>query len=694
MLDMIAYAEGTRGYSKDGYNVKFGFGLFGSCDRHPNDCVRMSNGDCSTAAGRYQFLIGTWSGLGYPNFWPENQDRGGVRLITEKRRVALPGDRLLSATEFGNAMDRLSLEWASLPGSPYGQGGKSLDQVWSVYRSGGSCSEPVGSDGCTATERANAAKFGCACVNHKGEGGMCPGDGCTEQERANAAKFGCQCVDHKGSGGMCEGTGCTAAEAANCAKVGCGCADHKCGGGFCGGSGCTAREEGECKDRGMRCVNHQCERHPTTYEVHTGDFNGDGKTDVLTWSPNAGGGWSDWASLELSTGSGFTSGVWAATTPAHARNGNLDRRYVSLSGDFDGNGRTDIATVSPNGGGGWANWIAMELSNGSGFGSGTWKASTPGHMRNGGNAAYSVYAGDFNGDGRSDLATLSPTGGGGWGEWMAMELSTGNGFTSSVWKAGTPLHMRNGGNTRAYTTVKGDFNGDGRTDLATVSPNAGGGWANWVAVDLSTGSGFTAGAWKASTPAHMRNGGGSANYQVLAEDFNGDGRTDLATVSQNAGGGWANWIAVELSTGSGFTSAAWSATTPAHMRNGGGNAVYRVVAGDVNADGRADLVTLSPNGGGGWANWMAVELSTGSGFSSHAWSSGTPQHIRNGSAGRDYRVLVGDFEGNERADIAVLSPNGGGGWANWLSVNLSTGSAFTTGAWSANTPAHMRNGMR
>jgi hypothetical protein len=86
----------------------------------------------------------------------------------------------------------------------------------------------IGSDGCTAVERANAAKFGCSCVDHHGSGGFCPGSGCTALETANAAKFGCGCVDHKGAGGFCPGTGCTAKETNDCHAAGRGCSLHKC----------------------------------------------------------------------------------------------------------------------------------------------------------------------------------------------------------------------------------------------------------------------------------------------------------------------------------------------------------------------------------------------------------------------------------------------------------------------------------
>lgn len=285
MLDTIAWAEGTRGAGKDGYNVMFTFQYFERCDRHPNRVI-CSNGLCSTAAGRYQFLNGTWNGLGLPNFWPENQERGAMSLIA-RRGVSLPADQPLSATAFSAAMDKLSWEWASLPPPRYGQGGRTLAALWDLYSQlaqagavgtdnctatqrnnaaqfGCMCADgqPSGAfcdgTGCTATETHNSAQFGCACVDHQPNGGYCPGSGCTVRETQNSANYGCQCVDHQPSGGWCGGSGCTGLEITNCGKYGCGCVDHQCAGGWCDGSGCTARETDNCAQFGCGCTDHQC----------------------------------------------------------------------------------------------------------------------------------------------------------------------------------------------------------------------------------------------------------------------------------------------------------------------------------------------------------------------------------------------------------------------------------------------------
>ena len=67
---------------------------------------------------------------------------------------------------------------------------------------------------------------------------------------------------------------------------------------------------------------------------------------------------------------------------------------------------------------------------------------------------------------------------------MAVELSTGSGFSSQAWTAEMPEHMRIGGSTNDYTVLTGDCNDEGKTDLATISKNGSGGWADWVAVEL------------------------------------------------------------------------------------------------------------------------------------------------------------------------------------------------------------------
>lgn len=87
----------------------------------------------STAAGAYQFLQGTWDecarALGLTDFGPASQDLAAVFLI--RRRGALPA---LLAGDIEGAIAKCAAEWASLPGSPYGQPVQTLLGALSVYR--------------------------------------------------------------------------------------------------------------------------------------------------------------------------------------------------------------------------------------------------------------------------------------------------------------------------------------------------------------------------------------------------------------------------------------------------------------------------------------------------------------------------------------------------------------------------------
>jgi muramidase (phage lysozyme) len=115
-LDTIAYGEGTLG--KDGYNTLFGHGKFEGFDKHPEQCIAFGN-DCSTAAGRYQFLDFRWKEISkqynLPDFSPENQDKAAIALIIKES-----GKDVLDLVDQGNPqwIYKVCNTWASFPCSP------------------------------------------------------------------------------------------------------------------------------------------------------------------------------------------------------------------------------------------------------------------------------------------------------------------------------------------------------------------------------------------------------------------------------------------------------------------------------------------------------------------------------------------------------------------------------------------------
>lgn len=137
-LYLIAHCEGTAG--ENGYRMMFGGELFDSFADHPRKVITRKLGGkpiSSSAAGRYQFLSRTWDecrkALTLPDFSPESQDRAAIFLI--KRRGALAD---VEAGRIEQAIRKCNREWASLPGSPYGQPTKTLAECLAVYhRAGG-----------------------------------------------------------------------------------------------------------------------------------------------------------------------------------------------------------------------------------------------------------------------------------------------------------------------------------------------------------------------------------------------------------------------------------------------------------------------------------------------------------------------------------------------------------------------------
>jgi hypothetical protein len=202
-----------------------------------------------------------------------------------------------------------------------------------------------------------------------------------------------------------------------------------------------------------------------------GDFDGDGSDDIALT------GGSGWTSLPVAFSRGLATFVvsnagaslfpaWAATAGAKA-----------LSGDFDGDGRDDIALT------GVAGWGAIPIAFSNGDGTFLIKfasvANFPGWAAT---AGAKVVAGDFDGDGRDDLAV---TGVAGWGS-LPVALSNGDASfnVTNVALANFPGWAA----TAGAKVVAGDYNGDGRDDIAVTGPA---GWASIpVAYSISGGSFF------------------------------------------------------------------------------------------------------------------------------------------------------------------------------------------------------------
>lgn len=136
-LDTIAKAEGTYfdGGAK-GYRTMFGYqGELDTNKAHPDRVIR-SGGYASAAAGRYQFMPGTWGEAVKAlkldgRMTPQNQDQAALYLM---RRRGVDPSQPISA----GALNKLAPEWASLPTSSgnsyYGQPVKGRDELTAFFK--------------------------------------------------------------------------------------------------------------------------------------------------------------------------------------------------------------------------------------------------------------------------------------------------------------------------------------------------------------------------------------------------------------------------------------------------------------------------------------------------------------------------------------------------------------------------------
>jgi hypothetical protein len=303
--------------------------------------------------------------------------------------------------------------------------------------------------------------------------------------------------------------------------------------------------------------------------------------------------------------------------------------YIRL-GDFNGNGRLDIA--SPHG-----PWVLIKTTDPDFFPfnySYCLQHLGPTGVSNEWGAAEYTWVGDFNGDGKDDI-------GSGSGGYVYMKLSNpGSGFTgfhSEAWSITiVPIPLQPwtgplwGGSD--YTWV-GDFNGDNIDDIASAIGGS-------VRVHLSNGSEFRSETW------NVANQWASGAWTRVG-DFNGDGKDDIASASGGT-------VYMKRSTGGGFISESWS------VANTWGSAAYTWVA-DFNRDGCSDFASAD-------AGNVRMKLSQETHFSSQDWP------VTNQWGGPQYTWVM-DYDSDGYKDIvSAYDPY-------TLVTKRNTGTGFSSASW-------------
>ena len=324
----------------------------------------------------------------------------------------------------------------------------------------------------------------------------------------------------------------------------------------------------------------------------------------------------------------------------------VDPRAVTV-GDFNNDGKPDLAVVNqgPLSTSTPQDSVSVLLGNGDG----SFKTAITTNVLNGGlgnGNAQSVVVGDFNGDHLPDVA-LNTTGSAG----NAVEVMLGKGDGSFQ-----PNHLILGVGQTALSVAAGDFDHNGALDLVTANSTDG-----TISLLLNNGNG--------TFRPRIDLAVGGAPRAVAVGDFNGDGRVDVATAQQLT-----DSVSVLLGNGDGTF-----ARPQVFAASGQNFTPSSLVVSDINRDGRPDLVIKSISALDSDAFQVGVLLGKGDGtFQSPILAPAQPDgsgDLALGDFNNDGRLdaAVAGQLGNPTGDLSVFFGNGDGSFQPTIRLDLETG---------------------
>ncbi|MFD7103489.1 trypsin-like serine protease [Streptomyces celluloflavus] len=237
-----------------------------------------------------------------------------------------------------------------------------------------------------------------------------------------------------------------------------------------------------------------------TSVMTVGDFNGDGRTDIAAVTKDG----------NLHAFYGRADGTFEYGRPLWKLDGSWKGTTKIIGGDFNGDGHTDIAAVWSNGS---LRLYAADANR-------NLTANKPMWVDEKTNWNDMLHLARFKTDASGRDGLLTVWGGGPKGALYAYDTGpsgTLNGTKRNMWRDDTWQHM-----TKIAT---GDFNGDGRDDIVAVT-NVGG-LSRYTRYDSTAGGGLSDGV-----PMWHDNGWGGTQI-LLAGDFDGDGNTDIGSLWSN-----------------------------------------------------------------------------------------------------------------------------------------------------------------
>ena len=354
------------------------------------------------------------------------------------------------------------------------------------------------------------------------------------------------------------------------------------------------------------------------YSVVIGDLDGDGKPDLVV-----GRSGSISVFRNISTNGSITSGSFAPKVDFYSGGSN----YSVAIGDLDGDGKPEIVATTS------ASTVSV-LHNTST--SGTINSSSFASLVEYpiGLGSSSVAIGDLDGDGKLDLVVTNMGSGN-------ISILHNNSIIGSINSETFKPHVQFAvtGTIHTFTmptsVAIGDLDGDGKPDLVVAEAFSG-----EISIFRNTSEPGSIGSNSFVANVVFALGG---NLQSVAiGDLDGDGKPDLAVADGVAS------IAVLYNTATMGSIASTSFAPKIDIATGGNP--YSVAIGDLDGDGKPDLIATNPN-----LNNLAVFRNTS--VSGSITSSSFATKVDYPTGLYPIGLAIGDLDGDGKPDLAVANRN-------------------------------------
>ncbi|HVR27177.1 MAG TPA: FG-GAP-like repeat-containing protein [Candidatus Polarisedimenticolia bacterium] len=288
--------------------------------------------------------------------------------------------------------------------------------------------------------------------------------------------------------------------------------------------------------------------------------------------------------------------------------------HAAFPGDFNGDGKKDVATIVQNSVSSSLTFsISVVLNNGNGTFQAPILTPIPGNDPNA-----QIVVGDVSGDKKDDIIVAHQNGHSGCtSSCFDVLISKGDGtFTLGTNYSITPNNLAGG--------TLADVNGDGKLDVVVVDQSS----PAHVWTVLGNGDG----TFQSPTSVALS---GAAGSNVVFADFNGDGFLDLADLDFST-----NQVTIYLST---------SATTYASgVSPGGADRPCSMTAGDLTGDNKPEIVTANCN-----SDNISVYVNNGDGSFQPEFPYSGALNVAQGDVANVWpeAVTIADVNGDGKADI-------------------------------------------